>query len=57
VDVDVTTEGIRTGTGTERWREFQILRAATLKLRAPNDVQTNGAEKKLVLERLRERVE
>jgi len=28
-----------------------------LKLRAPNDVQTNGAERRLVLESLRERVE
>ena len=25
-------------------REFQILGAATLKLRVPNDVRTNGAE-------------
>jgi len=38
-------------------REFQILVAATLKLQAPNDVQTNGAERRLVLESLRERVE
>ena len=37
--------------------EFQILKAATLKLRAPNDVRTNGAERRLVLESLRERVE
>ena len=38
-------------------REFQILLAATLKLRAPNDVRTNGAERRLVLESRRERVE
>jgi len=31
--------------------------AARLKLRAPNDVRTNGAERRLVLESLRERVE
>jgi len=40
----------------DRGREFQILGAATLKLREPNDVQTNGAER-LVLESLRERME
>ena len=40
----------------DRGREFQILGAATLKLREPNDVRTNGAER-LVLESLRERVE
>ena len=33
-------------------REFQILGAATLKLRAPNDVRTNGAERSRVLGRL-----
>ena len=27
-------------------REFQILGAATLKLREPNDVRTNGAERR-----------
>jgi len=45
--LEVTTKGIRTGTGIrrDRGREFQILWAATLKLRAPNDVRTNGAEK------------
>jgi len=41
----------------DRGREFQILGAATLKLRAPNDVRTNGAERRLELESLRERVE
>ena len=41
----------------DRGREFQILGAATLKLREPNDVRTNGAERRLVLESLRERVE
>jgi len=29
-------------------REFQISGAATLKLREPNDVRTNGAERRLV---------
>ena len=38
-------------------REFQILGAATLKLRAPNDVRTNGAERRLALKSMRERVE
>jgi len=51
---EVTTEGIRNGASTERWRERV---AATMKLRAPNDVWTNGAERRLVLESLRERVE
>ena len=59
--LEVTTKGIRTGTGIrrDRGREFQILWAATLKLRAPNDVRTNGEERRLVLESLslRERVE
>jgi len=60
VGLEVTTKGVRTGAGTESWREreFQILGAATLKLREPNDVRTNGAERRLVLESLRrERVE
>jgi len=49
VALGVTTEGIRTGTGTERWVErVQTLGAATLKLCAPNDVRTNGAERRLV---------
>jgi len=34
--------------------EFQILEAAMLKLRALNDVRRNGAERRLVLESLRE---
>jgi len=37
-------------------REFQILGTATLKLQAPNDVRTNGAERRLVLESLAEQV-
>jgi len=41
----------------DREKEFQILGAATIKLREPNDVRTNGAERRLVLESLRERVE
>ena len=39
----------------DRGREFKILGAATLRLREPNDVRTNGAERRLVLESLRER--
>ena len=59
---EVTTECVRTGTGLvqvrrDRGREFQIFRAATLKLRAPDDVQTNGVQRTLVLESLREHVE
>jgi len=38
-------------------REFQILGAATLKLREPNEVRTNGAHNKFVFKSLRERVE
>jgi len=34
----------------DRGREFQILGAAMLKLREPNDVRTNRAERRLVLE-------
>ena len=41
----------------DRGREFQILGAAMLKQREPNDVRTNGAESRLVLEGLKERVE
>ena len=55
-----TTEGIRTGTVIiqgDGGREFLVLWAAPLKLRAPNDVQTNRVEMRLVLESLRERVE
>ena len=50
----MTTEGIRTGTRFEslREREFQTLRAATLKLRAWNEVRTNGADSRLVFESL-----
>ena len=34
--------------------EFQILRAATLKLLVTNEVQTNGTESRLVFDNLRE---
>ena len=59
VGLEVTTGGIRTGTGIRRdgRRGFQILGAATLKLWVPSDVRTNGAERRLVSESLRERVE
>jgi len=57
VGLEVTTEGsglvqVRRDGG----REFQILGTATLKLFASNDVWTNGAERRLVLESLREQV-
>jgi len=32
----------------DRGRELQILGAVTLKLREPNDVRTNGAERRIV---------
>jgi len=57
VGLEMTTEGVRTGIRRDRGREFQILGAATLKLREPNDVRTNVTERRLVLESLRERVE
>ena len=38
-------------------KELQILVAAVLKLRAPNEVCTDEVERRLVLESLRERVE
>ena len=41
----------------DRGREFQISGAVMPKLREPNDVQTNGAERRLALEDLKERVE
>jgi len=51
--LEVTTKGIRTGTiRRDRGREFQILGAATLKLREPNDVLTYAAERRLMLESL-----
>jgi len=59
VGLELMTESITIGTHwyTAAGREFQILWAATLKLRSPNEVRTHGAESKLVLERLKERVE
>ena len=38
-------------------REFQILGAATEKLRSPNNVGVNGMMSRLVLEELREQAE
>ena len=32
VGLEMTTEGVKTGTGTDRGREFQILGAAMLKM-------------------------
>ena len=40
----------------ERQRQFQILGAVALKLRAPNKVRTNGTESGLVYDNLIERV-
>jgi len=58
VGLEVTMEGIRTGTGTERRRErVPDYRGCDAEAASANDVQTNGAEKRLVLESLRERVE
>ena len=37
--------------------EFQILGAATLKLRAPNEVRTNRTESRLVFDNQKARVE
>jgi len=46
VGIEVTMEGIRTGTGTERWTErVRSLAAVTLKLRAPNDADKVSREK------------
>ena len=46
VGLEVTTKGVRTGTGMKRWRDrVPDFRGATLKLRAPNDVRTNGVER------------
>ena len=61
VGLEVTTKCVRTAIGTDRWRErapvFFWGGAARLKLREPYDVRTNGAERRLALEGLRERVE
>jgi len=59
VGLEVTTEGMSGLVQVRRdgGREFQILGAAMLKLLAPNDVRTKGAEMRLVLESLRERME
>ena len=56
--LEVTTEGIMTGTGTERdGGRVPNFGVATQSQRVPNEVRTNGAESRLVLESLRERVE
>jgi len=58
VGLEVTMKGIcMVQVRRDGGREFQILGAARLKLREPNKVQTNEAERRLVLESLRERVE
>jgi len=57
VGLEVTTEGISLSglvqVRRDGGREFQILGAAALKLQAPNDARTNGAERRLVMESLR----
>ena len=56
--LEVTTEGIRTGTGTERWRErVPDFRGCHAEAASANDVRTKEAERRLVLESLREQVE
>jgi len=59
VGLELMAESIMAGIHIRRagGREFQILGAATLKLREPNEVRTNGAHNKLVFESLREQVE
>jgi len=46
VDLEVTTEGIRTGASTERLR-VPNFRGCNDKMRALNDVQTNGSREKI----------
>jgi len=57
VGLEVTTEGISLSglvqVRRDGGRDFQILGAAALKLREPNDARTNGAERRLVMESLR----
>jgi len=60
VGLEVTTEDIRTGTGTERWRErvsdFRGCCNAEA-ASAKGGADKRSREKRLVLESLRERVE
>jgi len=50
VGLAVTTEGIRTGISTERWRErVPHFRAATLKLRASNGVRTKRSREIILM--------
>ena len=52
------TKNVGAGTHSKSWRgEFQILGAATLKLRATNEVRTNVTERRLVFDNTREQVE
>jgi len=59
VGLEMTTEGVRTGTGTERWKERvpDFRGCCNAEAASANDVRTNGAERRLVLQSLRERVE
>jgi len=55
VGLEVMAEGVRAGTHWKAGgREFQIIGAATLKLRAPDEVQRNWTARRLVLDNLRE---
>ena len=69
VSLKIRTKSVGAGTHSNSWRErererervcvcvcvcvFQIIAAATLKLRAPNEVRTNGTESRLVFNNLR----
>ena len=57
--LEVTTEGIRTGTGRERWRErVPDFRGCDAEAASANrGADKRGAERRLVLESLRKRVE
>ena len=49
--LEMTTEGIRTRTGTERYSErVPDFRGCNTEAGVPNDVWTNGTERRLVLE-------
>jgi len=54
VRLEMTTKGVGAAVHIRRagGREFQILGAATLKLRAPNEVRTNGTESRLLFDNL-----
>jgi len=58
VGLKVTMEGIRTGTSMERCRErVPTFRGCNVKTMGTKEVRTKGADRKLVLESLKERLE